>query len=79
MNLLNCAFGVSTGKFLSFIVHEKGIEIDPKKMEAIQSVKVPTCKKGFTKVLRQSKLNEEVHLQLVREGKCYYSFTLVEK
>jgi hypothetical protein len=29
MNPLKCAFGVSAGKFLGFIVHEKGIEIDP--------------------------------------------------
>jgi hypothetical protein len=26
MNPLKCAFGVSAGKFLGFIVHEKGIE-----------------------------------------------------
>jgi hypothetical protein len=32
MNPLKCAFGVSTGKFLGFIVHEKGVEIDPKKI-----------------------------------------------
>ena len=30
MNPLKCAFGVSAGKFLGFIIHEKGIEIDPK-------------------------------------------------
>jgi hypothetical protein len=30
MNPLKCAFGVSAEKFLGFIVHEKGIEIDPK-------------------------------------------------
>ena len=27
MNPLKCAFGVSAGKFLGFIIHEKGIEI----------------------------------------------------
>jgi hypothetical protein len=26
-NTLKCAFGVSTGRFLGFVVHEKGIEI----------------------------------------------------
>jgi hypothetical protein len=26
MNPLKCAFGVSAGKFLGFIVHEKGVE-----------------------------------------------------
>jgi hypothetical protein len=35
MNPLKCAFGASAGKLLGFIVHEKGIEIDPKKIEAI--------------------------------------------
>jgi hypothetical protein len=51
MNPLKCAFGVSTGKFLGFIVHEKGIKTDPKKIEAIQSVKAPTCKKYLQKFL----------------------------
>ena len=51
MNPLKCAFGVSAGKFLGFIVHEKGIEIDPKKIEAIQKVKAPNCKKDLQKFL----------------------------
>jgi hypothetical protein len=39
MNPLKCDFVVSTWKFLGFIVHEKGIEIDPKNLEAIRSVR----------------------------------------
>jgi hypothetical protein len=38
MNLLKCTFGVSAGKFLGFIIHEHGIEIDPKKIESINKV-----------------------------------------
>jgi hypothetical protein len=38
MNLLKCAFGVSAGKFLAFIIHEHGIEIDPTKIESINKV-----------------------------------------
>jgi hypothetical protein len=49
MNPIKCAFGVSAGEFLGIIVHEKGIEIDPKMIEAIQSVKAPTCKKDLQK------------------------------
>jgi hypothetical protein len=29
MNPRKCAFGVSASKFLGFIIHEHGIEIDP--------------------------------------------------
>jgi hypothetical protein len=36
MNPLKCAFGVLAGKFLGFIIHEHGIEIDPEKIEIIQ-------------------------------------------
>jgi hypothetical protein len=31
MNPLKCAFGVSAIKFLGFIIHQHGIEIDPEK------------------------------------------------
>ena len=36
MNPLKCVFGVLAGKFLGFIIHEKGIEIDPKRIKAIK-------------------------------------------
>jgi hypothetical protein len=45
MNPLKCAFGVSAGRFLGFIMHEHGIEIDPKKVEAIGKLEEPTCKR----------------------------------
>jgi hypothetical protein len=35
MNPFNCAFGMSAGRFLGFVVHEKGIQINPKKIESI--------------------------------------------
>jgi hypothetical protein len=44
MNPLKCAFGVSAEKFLGFIVHDKCIEIDPKRIEKIKGVQAPTCK-----------------------------------
>jgi hypothetical protein len=44
MNPLKCAFGVSASKFLGFIIHEHGIEIDPKKIESIQKVQPPQSK-----------------------------------
>ena len=51
MNPLKCVFGVSAGKFLGFTIHEKGIEIDPKRVEAMKRVEAPTCKKDLQKFL----------------------------
>ena len=51
MNPLKCAFGVSAGKFLGFVVHEKGVEIDKNRIESIQKVQAPTCKKDLQKFL----------------------------
>ena len=51
MNPLKCDFGVSAGKFLGFIIHEKGIEIDPKRIEAMKKVEAPACKKDLQKFL----------------------------
>ncbi|KAI0494874.1 hypothetical protein KFK09_025020 [Dendrobium nobile] len=41
MNPLKCAFGVSAGKFLGFIVRYRGIEIDPSMIKAIVDLKPP--------------------------------------
>ena len=51
MNPLKCAFGVSTRKFLGFIIHDKGIEVDPKRIEKIKNVQAPTCKRDLQKFL----------------------------
>ena len=42
MNPLKCAFGVSSGKFLGFIVRQRGIEIEQTKIDAI--IKMPEPK-----------------------------------
>ena len=51
MNPLKCVFSVSDGKFLRFIILEKGIEIDPKRIQAMKKVEAPTCKKDLQKFL----------------------------
>ena len=42
MNLMKCAFGVSTGKFLGFLIHHIGISVDPAKATAIATMERPT-------------------------------------
>jgi hypothetical protein len=51
MNPLKCAFGVSAGKFLSFIIHKHDIEIDPKRVELMKKVKAPKCKRELQSFL----------------------------
>ena len=44
MNPNKCAFGVSAGQFLGFMVHERGIEIGQKSIKAIDVAIPPTNK-----------------------------------
>jgi site-specific recombinase XerC len=53
MNPLKCVFGVSARKFLDFIIHDKGIEVNPERIEKIKGVQTPTCKKDLQKFLRK--------------------------
>ena len=41
LNPNKCAFGVSSGKFLGFMVSHKGIEANPDKIQAILNMKPP--------------------------------------
>jgi hypothetical protein len=51
MNPLKCAFGVTLGRFLGFIIHEHIIQIDPKKIESIGKIGEPVYKKDVQKLL----------------------------
>ena len=41
LNPSKCVFGVTTGKFLGFIVSQRGIEVKSKKIQAIMELKPP--------------------------------------
>ncbi|GLU06483.1 hypothetical protein SLE2022_235150 [Rubroshorea leprosula] len=41
MNPAKCAFGVSTAKFLGFLVSKHGISVDPAMFEAIRTIQPP--------------------------------------
>ena len=42
LNLAKCAFGVSAGKFLGFIVNNRGIEANPDKIKAVLDMLPPS-------------------------------------
>ena len=51
MNPFKCAFVVSSGKFLGFLVHSKGIDVDPAKATAIATMRPPAMVKELKSFL----------------------------
>ena len=51
MNPLNCAFGVSSRKFLVILVHSRGIDVDLAKATAIATMKPPATEKELKSFL----------------------------
>ncbi|KAI5354401.1 hypothetical protein L3X38_007296 [Prunus dulcis] len=47
LNPKKCAFGVSSGKFLGFIINQRGIEANPKKIKAIIDMERPKTTKDI--------------------------------
>src|SRR3954469_10904668 len=45
LNPKKSVFGVPSGKLLGFIVSQRGIEVNPKKIKAILNINRPTCLK----------------------------------
>ena len=43
LNRAKCAFGLPVGKILGFLVSNRGIEANPKKIKAITSLAKPVC------------------------------------
>ena len=51
LNPLKCAFGVRTGKFLGFMVTQRGIEANPVQLKAILQSLAPSAKKGIQQLI----------------------------
>ncbi|KAK9932282.1 hypothetical protein M0R45_019525 [Rubus argutus] len=51
MNPKKYSFGVSSGKFLGFIVYKRGIDVDPNKVKAIASTAPPSSQKELKSFL----------------------------
>ncbi|KAK1685862.1 hypothetical protein QYE76_046710 [Lolium multiflorum] len=51
MNPKKCAFGVTAGQFLGFLVHERGIEIGLKSQEVVRTMQPPTTKKELQRLI----------------------------
>jgi len=45
MNPLKCSFEVSSGKFLGFIVHARGIEANAVQVQTLKNIKIPSTRR----------------------------------
>ena len=50
LNPAKCVFGIASGKFLGFMVSQKGIEVNPKKVQAIINMTSPKTVKEVQKL-----------------------------
>ena len=50
LNPTKCAFGVSAGKFLGFIVNSRGIEANPDKIKAVLDMQLPSNAKEIQRL-----------------------------
>jgi hypothetical protein len=51
MNPKKCAFSVSAGQFLGFLIHERGIEIGLKSQEAVKTMVPPTIRRDLQQLI----------------------------
>ena len=72
MNSSKCAFGVSTGKFLGFMVSQRGIEANPDKIQAMLNMEIPRNVKEVQSLTgRVTAFNRFV--SKATENVCYFS------
>ena len=65
MNPLKCAFGVYFGKFLGFLVHSRGIDVDPAKATTRATMKSPATVKELKSFMGKVSYNWRFILGLV--------------
>ncbi|XP_017974505.1 PREDICTED: uncharacterized protein LOC108661580 [Theobroma cacao] len=77
LNPTKCTFGVTSGKLLSFIVSEKGIKVDPDKVQAIYDLPSPKTQKEVRGIL--GRLNYIARFISQLTLKCDLIFKLIRK
>jgi hypothetical protein len=50
LNTKKCVFGVSSGKLLGYMVSSQGIDVNPKKVKAIENLQPPQTRKEIEKL-----------------------------
>jgi len=51
LNPLKCSFDVSSGKFFGFIVHVRGIKVNPVQVQALKDIKIPSTRREMQRLI----------------------------
>ncbi|XP_077222090.1 uncharacterized protein LOC143855929 [Tasmannia lanceolata] len=83
LNPNKCVFGVTSGKLLGFLVSQRGIEVDPQKIKAIQEMAPPNTEKqirGFLgKQDPESKRERAIYYISKKMLEYEQKYTILEK
>jgi hypothetical protein len=71
-NPKKCVFGVSSGKLLGYMVSSRGIDVNPKKMEAIENLQPPQTKKEIQKLVGMMAALSRFIFKLEEHGMPFY-------
>jgi hypothetical protein len=72
MNPKKCAFGVSAGQFLGFLVHEQEIEIGLKSQEVVRTMVPPHYEEGASAAHWKDQFCQEIYLQSIRKDRVVH-------
>jgi hypothetical protein len=71
-NPKKCVFGVSSGKLLSYMVSSRGIDVNSKKVEAIEQLQPPQTRKEIQKLARMMAALHRFISKLGERGMPFY-------
>jgi hypothetical protein len=71
-NPKTCVFGVSSGKLLSYMVSSRGIDVNSKKVEAIEQLQPPRTQKEIQKLARMMTALHRFISKLDERGMPFY-------
>ena len=77
LNLTKCAFGVSVGKFLGFIVNNRGIEANPNKIKVVLDMHPPSNTKEIQRLT--GRIAALSHFVSRSNDKCRPFFQVLKK
>ena len=77
LNPTKCTFGVSIGKFLGFIVNNRGIEANPSKIKVVHDMLPPSNVKDVQRMTRR--IDAQSRFVSKASDKCRPFFQVLKK